>query len=266
MITVRSYGGGSPPVVLLHGGPGAPGHLAPLARELGQSFQVLEPLQRRSGARPLTVAQHVADLAEVALEQALYVGSSWGAMLGLSFAAAHPRQVTGLVLIGCGSYDPQSRESYLRSMEARLTDADVEHFERLRSSLNEASDCDEQDLFFTQLGEMASKAQAYDPIPGASFGERCDYRAYLETWNDVLRLQSEGIEPAAFRVIEAPVLMLHGADDPHPGPSTFETLRACLPQIEYLEFEHCGHLPWLERQARNHFLSVLRRRLRIMAG
>lgn len=266
MITVRSYGGGSPPVVLLHGGPGAPGHLAPLARELGQSFQVLEALQRRSGALPLTVAQHVADLAEVAPERALYIGSSWGAMLGLSFAAAHPRQVKGLLLIGCGSYDQQSRESYLRSMETRLAEVDVEHFESLRSRLNGSSDRDEQDLLFTQLGEMASKAQAYDPLPGDSLDESCDYHGYLETWNDVLRLQAEGIEPAAFRAIEAPVLMLHGADDPHPGPSTFETLRSYLPQIEYLEFEHCGHLPWLERQARNHFLHELRRRLRIMAG
>ena len=46
-MNVRKYG--EPPftVAVLHGGPGAPGYMAPVARELAQTVGVLEPLQSR---------------------------------------------------------------------------------------------------------------------------------------------------------------------------------------------------------------------------
>ncbi len=50
--------------MLVHGGPGAPGYLAPLAQALADAYHVVEPFQRRSGGAPLTVARHVADLQE----------------------------------------------------------------------------------------------------------------------------------------------------------------------------------------------------------
>ena len=59
----REYGSGGSAVVLLHGGPGAPG-LEQLARGLEDAFRVLEPYQRGSGGGPLSVALHVADLDE----------------------------------------------------------------------------------------------------------------------------------------------------------------------------------------------------------
>ena len=36
MIEVRRYGSGGPTVMMLHGGPGAPGYMAPVALELRQ--------------------------------------------------------------------------------------------------------------------------------------------------------------------------------------------------------------------------------------
>jgi hypothetical protein len=33
----------------------------------------------------------------------------------------------------------------------------------------------------------------------------------------MIRLQDHGVYPAAFSAIRSPVLMLHGAVDPHPG-------------------------------------------------
>ena len=101
-IQVRRYGSTGPMVVVLHGGPGAPGSAACLAEALAKDFLVLEPLQRRSGLVPLTVSQHVEDLKAVAPEPAILIGCSWGAMLGLSFAARYPEQVPDLVLVGCG--------------------------------------------------------------------------------------------------------------------------------------------------------------------
>ena len=62
---VREYGTDGPRVVVLHGGPGAPGHMAPVARGLADAFRVLEPYQRGSAERPLTVTRHVEDLREL---------------------------------------------------------------------------------------------------------------------------------------------------------------------------------------------------------
>ncbi len=85
--------------------------MAPVARGLAESFQVLEPLQHGRGERPLTVGRHVADLrALIELcgggARPALLDHSWGAMLALAFAAAHPGLAGPLVLIGCGTFDP----------------------------------------------------------------------------------------------------------------------------------------------------------------
>ena len=63
-LLVRFYGTSGTAVAVLHGGPGAPGYVAPVARGLADAFRVIEPFQRPSGGEPLTVARHVEDLRE----------------------------------------------------------------------------------------------------------------------------------------------------------------------------------------------------------
>jgi pimeloyl-ACP methyl ester carboxylesterase len=79
-IQVRTYPGNAGPVVVVHGGPGAPGSLGALAVDLAPDFEVWEPLQRCSGEVELTVDRHVDDLRDVAPRPATIVGHSWGAM------------------------------------------------------------------------------------------------------------------------------------------------------------------------------------------
>ena len=57
--------------------------------------------------------------------------------------------------------------------------------------------------------------------------------------------------------IGVPVLMLHGEDDAHPGAATRATLQPFLPQLEYVSFPRCGHVPWRERHAHAAFERVL---------
>jgi len=256
-IAVRRYGAAGPVVALLHGGPGAPGEMAPLARTLAGGFEVLEPLQRRSGGEPLTVARHVADLAEVLPAGALLVGWSWGAMLALSFAAAHPGRVRSLALVGCGTYDSAARSAYEAAVASRLGEEGRRRAEGLRQAAAAASDA-ERDRPMGEVGRLLGRAQACDPLSGEQ-GEPLwvDARGHAETWNDALRLQAEGIEPAAFAAITCPVLMLHGDQDPHPGRAIYGTLRRHLRHLQYREFADCGHRPWAERRAREPFLAAL---------
>ncbi|HZR80471.1 MAG TPA: alpha/beta hydrolase [Candidatus Binatia bacterium] len=264
-IAVRRHGSRGRTVVVLHGGPGAPGSAAGLARALADDFVVLEPLQRRSGRVPLTVARHVEDLAAVAPSPAVLVGHSWGAMLALSFASRQPERVSELVLVGCGTYDHAARAELQRSLARRQTEADRARIEALRASLAAERDPAARDAIFGAIGSATMRAESYELVddPGDAADPvapvPADEKGHLETWSDVLRLQAEGVEPAAFRAITARVLMLHGDVDPHPGPATRDLLRRFIPRLEYVGLERCGHEPWRERYARSPFLAALRR-------
>ena len=253
---IRTYGRSGPAVIVLHGGPGAPGQAAPVARALGQRFRAIEPFQRGSGGDPLTVAQHVEDLRELidarcADERPALVGSSWGAMLALAYACVHPKRAGPLVLVGCGTFDEASR-ARMREILSERTDAALRaRLERLRI---EIEDPDER---LRAMAELVLPLYAFDPLSDDLELEACDASAHQETWDDMLRLQEQGVFPAAFEAIETPVLMLHGRYDPHPGAAIRESLAPFLPQLEVREWERCGHYPWIEREVREEFFAVL---------
>lgn len=260
MIETRRYGERGPLVVLLHGGPGGPGYMAGLARELADRFRVVEPLQRFSGDIPLTVATHVADLRDVLEslgEPANLVGSSWGAMLALSYAARHAEGLRQLVLIGSATFDRESRRVYQERMLERTSAADMRRIERFSSLLAAETDQSRRDLLFAKKCNIAIQIQSHDLISSDFEIVRFDERGNHETSADARRLQDERIQPAEFRSIAAPVLMLHGDQDPHPGRMIYESLTPYIQNLRYREFAHCGHIPWLERQAREEFLEAL---------
>ena len=256
-IRLRVYGTAGSPVIVLHGGPGAPGYMAPVARGLADRFRVVEPLQRGSGAQPLTVARHVADLHQVVVSHCTdvlpaLVGHSWGAMLALAYAAAYPDCVTSLVLVGCGTFDPVARSRLQAIRESRMDD----EMRRRMACLPEAiPDPDER---LRALGDLVMLLDSHELITSTQELEACDARAHHETWEDMVRLQEEGFYPAAFSAIDAPVIMLHGALDPHPGRMIQASLAPYLPHLEYQEWERCGHYPWLERAVCEEFFAVLR--------
>ena len=253
---VRTYGTSGPFVVVLHGGPGAPGYMAPVAQALADTFRVLEPMQRGSGDEPLTVARHVDDLHKLVEERCegvrpAFVGHSWGAMLALAYAAAHPGRVIALALIGCGTFDRSARDR-MRSIQEERTDDNLRRrFEQLPEEFPNIND---------QLrvrGKLIQQLDSYELISTDEEDEVVDARASQETWEDMLLQQEEGVYPAAFAAIHEPVIMLHGDYDPHPGRMIRASLELHLPQLEYREWKRCGHYPWLEKAVRDKFFDVL---------
>jgi len=264
-IEVRRHGSGGPLVLVLHGGPGAPGSAAGLARGLARhGYRVDEPLQRGSGGGPLSVARHVADLREVVDAStpgrpATLVGWSWGAMLALCFAAAHPSRAGLLVLVGCGTWDEGARAELRRRRAARLSPARREEVRELERRLATAGG-DARDAALARLGALLSEGED-DARPGepAKPDEpvAVDAKAFEETWNDLVRLQHEGVYPAAFAAIDARVVMLHGTRDDHPGEMVRASLAPFLRRLEYVPLEGCGHEPWRERACRERFFTAL---------
>lgn len=257
-LTVRDYGASGPVVLALHGGPAAPGSAAPIARGLAASFRVIEPWQRASGDEPLTVARHVDDLHRLILSRCpsarpSLVGESWGAMLALAYAAAHPDSVSRITIVGCGTWDTASREKIGETLRERMSDSVRRELDALQHS------CADSDERMRRMYELTMPLYSYDPLP-ADPEEGLppfDAKAHTQAWGDMLRLQRQGVYPAAFAAIEVPVLMLHGAYDPHPGRMIRDSLLPSLPHLQYREWERCGHSPWLERHVRDDFFAVL---------
>jgi len=259
-LEVRRYGERGPAVVVLHGGPGAPGYMAPVCRELASGFTVIEPLQRCSGQGPVTVRRHLEDLRQVIemycreVRPAL-VGHSWGAMLLLAYAAAYPGTASRIVLIACGTFDTVSRASFQHAVRERTTPAVAE---RLREVSRRVKDADAR---LCVMSRILEPLYSCDLLPHQDETVQYDAVGQRETWSDMLKLQRNGIYPAAFTQIREPVLMLHGDTDPHPGEMIRDSLLPAMPQLEYLEMARCGHYPWLERHAKECFFAALTSRL-----
>ena len=257
-LRIREYGdGGRPHLILIHGGPGAAGYLEPVARVLATSYRVIEPFQRGSGDRPLTVDRHIEDLLEGIRDRCGdrapgLIGHSWGAMLALAYAAAHPERTGPIVIIGCGTFDHESRSHMTQTVESRIEGDTQNRLERL------AVEIPDEDVRMRAIGDLLLPAYSSDPIENRVALARCDARAHRESWADMVRLQEEGRYPGAFSAIRSPVLMLHGDHDPHPGGMIRDGLARHIPHLEYRELPRCGHYPWLERQARAQFLAIMR--------
>ncbi len=106
---------------LLHGGPGAPGEMAPVARRLSSRAGILEPMQSA-----LTVDGQVEELRALLQEHAdlpvVLAGWSWGAWLAYIFTARYPGMVKKLVLVA----SPPFEEGYAAEvMRTRLERLDV---------------------------------------------------------------------------------------------------------------------------------------------
>jgi pimeloyl-ACP methyl ester carboxylesterase len=176
-------------------------------------------------------------------------------MLALAYAAAHPDAAGPLVLVSCGTFDPAARARIQAVLEERMDDTLRRRLDRLS---REVPLSDEQ---LKRRFELLEPLYMFDPVATEeeeSNQVTFDARAFAETWDDMLRLQREGVYPAAFAAITSPVLMLHGAFDPHSGPMIRPSLAPYLPQLEYREWERCGHFPWRERAVRDAFFATLR--------
>jgi pimeloyl-ACP methyl ester carboxylesterase len=256
-LKVRRHGVDGPTVIVIHGGPGAAGSALELALGLSDAFVIIEPWQRGSAGRePLTVARHVADLHDVVVSiregaPPALVGESWGAMLALACAAEYPRDAGPIVLVGCGTFDKKSREVGMKIREERIAEyiaLHPEHAGDLELSLHD------------RIMQWHDMTDTYAPAAVAEHDttEPLDAKAHTESWGDMIRCQDIGLYPDAFSKIVSPVIMLHGSYDPHPGKMIRDRLKAVLPQLEYREFDRCGHQPAIERYAKDEFFAVMR--------
>lgn len=252
---------GEPPYgsVVVHGGPGAAGALASVARTLSDRHGVLEPLQTATSVDAqvdeLRRAIDVAGAPPVTL-----IGHSWGAWLAVLLAARHPELVRKLVLIGSGGFRPQDAGVPDRVRRERLSSEQRAEVDRLTPELARTNG-ETQKQIFARLGELFGAVDAYAPIPDGR--DRVDLRpdVFLRVWHEAATLRESGRLLEATRAIRCPVVAFHGVYDPHPADGVRLPLEQMLSDFRFVLLERCGHEPWNELHARDAFFRRLRMEL-----
>lgn len=271
-MTVIHHGDTPASIAVLHGGPGAPGSAAGLASGLAAGLAkrqihglpdslsgVLEPHQSA-----LTVDGQCEELDQQlkahAVLPAVLVGWSWGAMLGLLYAARHPELVSQLVMVGCGPLETRYATNIMTERLQCLTPEERREAQQLISSLLKqpaqgASDA-ELNRRMARFGLLMDKADSVDPIETKSSGV-CDYAQHMSIWTEAAKLRGNGEMLKAAAALECPVTIIHGSHDPHPIDGVRRPLEQVHSDVRVFSLENCGHTPWNERQARDEFFSIL---------
>ncbi len=250
---------GKPPysVVVVHGGPGAPGYMAPVARELSSTFGVLEPLQTAASVKGQLGELHETIRQHAKTPLAL-IGSSWGAMLGFMLAAHWPDTVRKLILVGSGVFREKYAEQIMDVRLSRLDAKDRREAERLLAELQD-DETEAKNLVFDRLGALMTKADSFDPLTLDIGVESAQYDLHCSVWNDATELRRSGKLLELGKLINCPVVAIHGDYDPHPPEGIREPLALVLNDFRFITLENCGHYPWIERQARLAFFDLVRR-------
>jgi proline iminopeptidase len=116
------------PVVMVHGGPGVPDYLGPVAAMISDLGLVHRYDQRGTGGSRWegehTIARHVQDLALLldawGHDEVVLVGHSFGTNMAGYFTLAHPGRVAGMIQIAGPFLDPW-READQAAQRARRT-------------------------------------------------------------------------------------------------------------------------------------------------
>lgn len=250
--------GRGPALLAVHGGPGTDHrlfrpYLDPLADELRLVFFDL-PGHGESGPledeRLSSMAESIDDVRmALEVETVALLGSSYGGFLALTYALAHPGDVSALVLVGTAA-SHGFREASIKVAEQRATPRMLASLHRLwdGSLVNDAAFerawRDIFPLYFHRLPLAKVDALA----------QRCSYR--LDIRRRILPTLQQYDLRERLSEIEAPVLVITGRHDWITSVSQAEELVAGLRQGDLVIVEKSGHYPFLEEQGQ--FLTVVR--------
>jgi pimeloyl-ACP methyl ester carboxylesterase len=261
LVSYRKYGQAPRRVCVIHGGPGAPGSLAPLAEELSKHAGILEPFQTAGSIKGQL--DELDDIIEEAADKpVILIGHSWGAWLSLLYTASFPGKVIKLVLAGSGPLT----EDYVSQVSAtrikRLSEAEKTRLRELEQMLTDPYVTVKARLM-REYSVLMYKTDSYDPLP---FQDSCiayQPEILLSVWSEAAEIRRNGRLLAQADAITCPVVIIHGDYDPHPWQGVVNPLKGRIRDVTCIRLKHCGHEPWHEKQARDKFFNFLKRELMI---
>lgn len=246
----------APPIVLLHGGPGAQhDYLYPQCLALAKSHRVFTYDQRGGGQSktddrtPITWRTQANDLAQLITEFELapltLVGYSWGGLLAMLYSIEAAAQTfipspKKLVLISPAPITRAWRNDFERTLAERQQSPQIE---ALRGELG-ASGLRERDVnaYRQRAFEISVAGYFADPLRASALTPfRVTGRVQQSIWDSLgefdLRDQLRGVRTS--------VLVVHGRQDPIPLVSAQAAAEVLSGEIVVLE--DCGHVPYVEQ-------------------
>ena len=253
----RSAGAGVP-AVLLSGGPGfVVDYMTPVGDFLPADYRRIFFEQRGTGrSRPaplapesLTLQTAVEDLEalrqHLKVDRLFLIGHSWGGMLAMAYAAAHPDRVDRLILIGSGGPTLEFAQCFDDNITARLRPEDIEARNYWRAAAKRGVDRDKA----TVEGIKAiAPGYFFDRAKGLEFAALLKDGSVHQDVHSLLfadLAKHYDVRPG-LRKLDRPVLIVQGHQDPI-GDKTAEDIHALIPRSTLSYINKSGHFPWIER-------------------
>jgi proline iminopeptidase len=246
---------GAPPLVLLHGGPGAHhDYMYPQMLFLAERFRLITYDQRGGGrsrtddTSPITWQVQVGDLARVieefGLGNATIVGYSWGALLAMLHAIeAAKGEVAApsrLVLISPAPITREWRAEFEKALAER---SQGEEIRMMRTELAESGLRETDPARYRQRSfELSVAGYFADPRRAAELTPfRVTGRVQQSVWESLGDFDLR----EALSTVRVPSLVVHGSHDPIPLASA----RTAAQRLgaEFVVLPDCGHVPYVEQ-------------------
>ena len=262
MKNVRFYGSKPYKAAVVHGGPGVPGYMWSVAKELGTVGGTLEPLQTK-----YSLEGQVKELHDVFHGNAeipvILIGHSWGAMLCFIVAARYPALVKKLILVASGPFEAKYAEGITPERLNRLSEAERIEFLKAVDIINDPA-APGKDKALSRLGDLSAKADAYAPLPPEKDPEPLEVSEEINrlVWAEAQKMRISGELLEMGRKIKCPVVAIHGDYDPHLAEGVREPLRRVVKDFRFILLEKCGHEPWTEMYARDSFYKILKNEIK----
>lgn len=255
----RTYGKGPYRVVVVHGGPGAPGEMSPVAQKLSEFVSVLEPLQKQA-----SVTGQVMELKQVLDENCelpvILIGWSWGAMLSIIFASQYSKMIKKLILVNSGPLEKAHADTIMPKRSARFSEKTKLELEKINKSLADPK-CVDKNQCLKKFAQIIFQADSYDPIVFESLPIEFQYELHLKVWEEAKFLRESGQLLTYAKTITSPVLVIHGDYDPRPFQGIRDPLSKVLQNFRFVLLKNCGHYPWYEKRAKDSFYKILEEEL-----
>ena len=246
--------GQGPPVVVLPAGPGAHHDALVPGFDRLATGRTLIYYDQRGGGRsavsrdvPVGASEQVHDLEALRdvwqLDRMHLCGYSWGALLAMLYAIAHPERVASLALVSPAPAARGERIHYEQVLAERNATPELK---AARAELM-ASDLRQRDpaAYNQRIFELAVAGYFHDP---AKVSDLTPFRVTGRTQQAVWDSLGDDFDlRPQLRELDLPAIVLHGDDDPIPVATARDTADAL--DAEFVLLPDCGHVPYVEAAA-----------------
>lgn len=259
MNSYRKYGIEPNKVSVIHGGPGAPGYMKPVAEELSEICGIIEPLQSES-----TIDGLIHELKEILERECslpvTLLGHSWGAWLSIIFTYENPDFIKKIILTSSGPFEDEYSQNINSTRISRLSEREVEELNMLKENLNNP-DAGNKKESFKRFGDISSKADYYKQVDFSNY--ILDYQPdiFQTVMREAIYLRKSGKLLKMAGRLNCPVIAVHGDYDPHPYKGVEEPLSKAVKDFRFILLKDCGHYPWNEVYAKEKFYKIIKKEL-----